>query len=91
MVLLSQLAIRCGACGLELKVNAEKSAATLAALRAYMTEYNQLEKRYESTVDGMTGHAAETALRNSGSRQRRAPRRRPRRRPKKGSVEGDSN
>jgi len=74
MVLLAAVPIECPACGLELRVNAEKSADTLKALSAYMQEYEALQSNYQKTVGEMTGER-----KGGGERRERAPRRRPRR------------
>jgi hypothetical protein len=74
MVLLAAVPIECPACGLELRVNTEKSAGTLKALSAYMQEYEALQSAYQKTVSEMTGERKGRKVRGE-----RGPRRRPRR------------
>lgn len=74
MLLLSAAPISCAACGLELTLNVEKSAATLNALGSYMNTFNAVQTNFASKVDGMTSPAP--AARTRG---RRAPGRRARR------------
>lgn len=88
MLLLSTAAIECPACGLELKMNVEKSAGTLNALSSYMQAFGRLHRNYSSQVGDMVGGGRESDDSGGRSRGRRPPRRRARRRSKAAGEAG---
>ena len=79
--LLSGAPIGCTACGLELRVNREQSAETLAALEAYLEQLQQAESEYREQVGGMLGKRP--ASRRSRARRTRETGASPRRRSKR--------
>ena len=79
MVLLSAASIECAACGLELKINTEKSAGSLNALRAYMAGFSRVRTDFEQKVNDVTGQSAGSRQTQPRRRGRRVPKRTPRR------------
>lgn len=77
VVLLSAAPIECAACGLELKVNTEKSEDALNALSTYMNAFALTKEHFENKVEDVTGAREERGIRKP--RSGRAPSRRPRR------------